>query len=143
MPPVPSSAVIESVKAHRGLVVLRGFDDSGGCQFWLVDMSAAELESWWTNRDSFWHATTPEEAILAKAFGEEPPAPRPPMVLPGQFLNANTNEELEFWRGLSSGKAHYYCQICCDDDSLLVTPHKRRLYHRGYTDSRHDLVAIR
>jgi hypothetical protein len=130
---------IATVEAHRGLIVLRSFDDSESEYFWLLRMTAPEFEQWWLEREESWWPVYPEEEeILARLFGEQPRPAREPMELPGMFLHAwakdysSCKDVVDFWTSLYRSKRFHHCHLCCDPDSFLVTPTGRRLYHKGY-----------
>jgi hypothetical protein len=55
----------------------------------------------------------------------------------GQFEHYGADDLLSaLWISFYESKRHYYCQICCDGDSFLLTPDGRRLYHKGYPGPR-------
>ncbi len=62
------------VKAFtQGLVVLRRIDSGREVGFWLVRMTAPELEEWWINQETF--EDNPDGAFdeLHRALGRTPP----------------------------------------------------------------------
>ena len=138
MEQTPSHPIIAAVKSHPGLVVLHGFNDNTPGQFWLLDMTGPELEAWWAERESFWWAVTEEIQEFYRICGDEPEPLRAPMVLPGRFLSDDSEEHLEFWCSLSASHRHYYCQICCENDSFLKTPDGRLILHQNHMDRNHD-----
>ena len=137
--------IITAVQSHRGTVVLRCFDDNSPAVFWLLDMTGPELERWWLARDSFWFSyprySEEDDRKLAAIFGEEPPPsprppPLPPMVLPGTFLDGKSQEIWDFWHALNESGLFYCCHIWSDEESWLLTPDGRRIYHKGFVGVR-------
>ena len=148
--------IITAVESHRGTVVLSSSDDFSFVHFWLSDMTGPELEQWWTERDHFWsryisppRGTEEEERereacerTLAAIFGEElPPSPwpipGPPMVLPGTFLDGESQDLWDFWSVLDESHLHYRkSDGWSDHDSWLLTPDSRRIYHKGFVGVR-------
>jgi len=138
----------------QGLVVLYDADDPNSEAFWLLDMTAAELERWWPEREECWWPVTEEAQIfsrtmaedpeLAETFGTEISSLRPAMVLPGRFLpcwptgslGQESTEASILWMSFYESKRHHYCRLCCDADSLLTAPDGRRIYHKGYRGDR-------
>jgi hypothetical protein len=135
-------SIIKAVKSHQGLLVLLSDDEPGSEVFWLLDMTAKELERWWQDREDFWWPIDPEEdKRLAPILGLEPRPARPRMVLPGTFLGVGVpdrdDEQLltQFWDSLYNLKRYHYGRLCCNVDSFLHTPDGRRIYHKGYEDT--------
>jgi hypothetical protein len=69
--------------------------------------------------------------VYYKAFGEEPP-PHKTLTLPGKFLDVTTEEDGDLWSTMWETRQHYFCELCCDEDSYLKTPDGRFIYHRGF-----------
>jgi len=121
----------EAVISYRnGIVVLRDLN-SEYAGFWLVPMSGPELEVWWSTQETF--DSNPDGALdeLYRVFGETPP-PHSKIVLPGELLIAETQDEHGLWSRLWHDGEHYRCLICCDHDSYLKRPDGSVLYHKGY-----------
>lgn len=129
---IQAHRLVGQVKNHPGLVVLRESVDSTSQQFWLLDMTPDEFENWWRSQESFYLPTHEIDFILAREFGEPPPAHRPPMRLPGVFIDAdNYHETAILWTTLHDSHQHYFCNLCCNDDSVLCSPDGRIILHKG------------
>jgi hypothetical protein len=126
--------ITEEIKSHKGIIVLRFFQDYSPEQFWLLDMTAKEIETWWAAQTEFWWPVTPESQALCVLFGEKPEPLRAAMELPGKFLNTENDPEAErIWTQMDESKKFHRCQLCCDSDSFLIAPGERYLFHQGYS----------
>lgn len=116
------------LQTHSGEVVLCEIDQGYKCQFWLVPLSAGELEDWWLSQDTFEDNPDGLWDALHEEFGEPPP-PHSTHEIPGTFLDADA----DLWMQMEESGKHYYCMICCDSHTYLRRPDGSRIYHRGYT----------
>ncbi len=128
--PIELAVLSHQIETHRGEVVLRDIDSGYEIQFWLIPMSANELEEWWRCQDTF--DCNPDGALdaLCEFFGETPP-PHSTRELPGIFLDADSDEAVNLWCAMSASRKHYFCSICCDWDSYLRRPDGTYIYHHG------------
>ena len=85
-------------------------------------MTPGELEAWWRSQETFDSNPDGIWDPLFLAFGETPPPHRYRMDLPGQYLAAESDEEVDLWMSMVCDGLHYLCGICCDTDSYLKRP---------------------
>lgn len=122
----------EKVRQYtEGIVVLRDIDYSSECGFWLVPMRGSEFEQWWRSQPTF--SSNPDGALdgLYAVFNETPP-PHSKLNLPGELLVAETQDEVDLWVKMAEAKDHYFCNLCCDEDSYLRQPDGKIIRHAGF-----------
>jgi hypothetical protein len=129
------AALSRQLEAHCGEVVLRDIDHGYASQFWLVAMSATQLEDWWRSQDTFDSNPDGVKDPLYEAFGETPP-PHSTLIHPGTFLDADSSDAVDLWVAMADSHKHYSCVLCCDSDSHLRRPDGSYIFHRGYQESR-------
>ena len=105
-------------------------------QFWLTPFTSQELEEWWTSQESFNSDPSEDLILLCELLGETPPPHRDPLVIPGTFLTAETEEQTQLWVEMDETNAFYFCRLCGDEKSILKRPDGTRLFHKGYCGSK-------
>jgi hypothetical protein len=134
--------LIEKIKTYKGTIVLRDFDNSYKIFFWFVPMTREEFESWWMNQETFDDNPPGKNEIMEilKKSCNEPYEPKPVWVFewPGEIINTETDEMSELWLKLDESKKYHFCHIYSDEDSFLITPEGKYLYHKGYCGEKKD-----
>lgn len=83
--------------------------------FWFPKLTPFELEAWW------------------KSLNTVAPYFMTPEPLPGDVIFA---EDMEYWGELQQQGKHYQAHTHCDDDSWLMRPSEKYVYHSGYIGER-------
>ena len=128
--------ISERVQQYAGgIIVLRDLDYSRDSGFWLVPMTGKELETWWLSQETF--ESNPEGSdvdMLYKWFLNKTPPPYSKIDIPGELLVAESEEDNDLWVRMAANHNHYFCNICCNDDSYLKRPDGKILHHKGFRE---------
>lgn len=128
--------LIDRINTYKGTVILREFDNGYKIFFWFVPITREEFESWWMKQETFDdnpHGKNEIIEILKKSCNE----PYEPALIwvfdwPGEILEAESEYMSKLWLDLYESGQYHFCHIYSDEDSFLITPEGRYLYHKGY-----------
>ena len=56
----------------------------------------------------------------------------PTKTLPGRWKTAETEDEIDNWFDLRDLSALYFAHINAEDDSYLLTPDSKEIFHAGF-----------
>lgn len=134
--------MLKKIKKHKGTVVLREFDNGYKTLFWFVPMTREGFELWWINQETF-NDNSPEWAEsaeeLTKIFNE-PYEPKPVWVFDwlGEILTVKTEEMSKLWLELCDSGQYHFRHVYSDEDSLIIMPEGKYLYHKAYCGEKKD-----
>ena len=114
----------KKIESHHGIIVLMDIEFGYKSKFWLVPMTADEFERWWAAQESFG-----APAGLCRLIMEYPLRS---VVLPGERIMVQTNEEVILWDELLENGRSYSCHFFDDEFTYLTTPDGKRIHHKGY-----------
>lgn len=136
MPQVLIMELIDRIETYKGTVVLRENDYGNPLEFWFMPMRREAFEAWWMNQETFDdnpHGWNEAREVLAKTFNE-PHESKPVWVFewPGEILSSESDDMTKLWLKLEESNQYHFCHIYSDEDSFLITPEGKYLYHKGY-----------
>lgn len=114
----------KKIDSHRGVIVLMDIEFGYKSEIWFVPMAAAEFERWWAAQETFGAPDTLSRMIMSYPLGT--------VVLPGKFIQLETEEEFSLWKELRDSGRWYFSQFFDDEHTWLETPAGKKIYHKGY-----------
>lgn len=134
--------LIEKIRKYKGTVVLRENDYGNPLEFWFVPMEREEFELWWMNQETFDDNPPGENELMEvlKKSLNEPHELKPVWVFewPGKIITAETEDMSSLWLDLEESNRYHFCHIYSDEDTFLITPEGKYLYHKGYCGKKRD-----